>query len=434
MKLDSKQWLKFSVINLLLVAFLGVLMRYKIGFEFPYFSQKNLQHAHSHFAFVGWISQTLYVLMISSIQNKVDIAHYKQYRLLLIANLISAYGMLISFAIQGYGAVSIMFSVSTIVIACFYAFYFFRDLQKMKSGSTCVVWFKVGLWFNILSSLGTFYLAYMMISKHFNDQAYLAAVYFYLHFQYNGFFIFACMGLVYGAIRRALPGFEFDKNVFNLFFVSFFPAYFLSVLWADIPAWLYVIVVAAALTQLVGWIKFIKATRKSIAEEINLTGLARYLFLYVAIAFSIKLILQFGSVIPVVSKLAFGFRPVVMAYLHLVLLAVISVFLLSYLYTMKLISNNKLGVTGLIAFVIGVFFNELVLGVQGVASFGYLPIPGINKILFFVSLLILVSLIVLVIAQKGFSSASKSSFIGQRLKEDAKGNSLCDVNTEVVSR
>lgn len=51
MNFNPKFWLRFSVINLLIVALLGTLMRYKIGFEFPFFNQKNIQHSHSHFAF-----------------------------------------------------------------------------------------------------------------------------------------------------------------------------------------------------------------------------------------------------------------------------------------------------------------------------------------------------------------------------------------------
>jgi hypothetical protein len=45
-------------------------MRYKIGFEFPFFDQKHLQHSHSHFAFSGWISHTLMVLMIVFLEKK----------------------------------------------------------------------------------------------------------------------------------------------------------------------------------------------------------------------------------------------------------------------------------------------------------------------------------------------------------------------------
>ena len=34
----------FALFNLVIVALLGVLMRYKIGFEFPYLNQKYLLH------------------------------------------------------------------------------------------------------------------------------------------------------------------------------------------------------------------------------------------------------------------------------------------------------------------------------------------------------------------------------------------------------
>ena len=67
----SSFWLKFSLINLLIVALLGLLMRYKIGFEFPFLDQKHLQHSHSHFAFSGWISHTLLVLMILYLEKKI---------------------------------------------------------------------------------------------------------------------------------------------------------------------------------------------------------------------------------------------------------------------------------------------------------------------------------------------------------------------------
>ena len=72
MYLNSKFWLKISLLNLLIVAILGLLMRYKIGFEFPFLDQKHLQHSHSHFAFSGWISHTLMVLMVYFIQTKIN--------------------------------------------------------------------------------------------------------------------------------------------------------------------------------------------------------------------------------------------------------------------------------------------------------------------------------------------------------------------------
>jgi hypothetical protein len=114
------------------------------------------------------------------------------------------------------------------------------------------------------------------------------------------------------------------------------------------------------------------------------------------IALIIKILLQTGSIFPEVSKLAFGFRSIVIAYLHLVLLGFTTLFLLGYMLLEGYISHHKKAIMALVLFSIGVFGNEFVLMVQGVASFGYVLIPYINETLFAVSLFMFFSLIGLV--------------------------------------
>lgn len=401
MSFNVKFWLKLSLINLLIVASLGVLMRYKIGFDFPYFSQKNIQHAHSHFAFAGWITHSLYILMIHFVLKKLPLLDTENYKRIIIANLICSYGMLFSFSYQGYSTLSIIFSTITIIIACFFAFFYFKDLENVDDSNPSKPWFKAALLFNIISSVGTFYLAYMMASRNFNEHWYLASVYFYLHFQYNGFFIFSCIGLFFSETTKILPQFKYDKIYFKLFYMSFIPAYFLSTLWAKLPIWLYIIVVIAAFIQVFVWFKIIKAIKSSLKlGGTTLNKFQIYLFLFVGTAFTIKLILQLGSTIPAVSDLAFGFRPIVIAYLHLVLLAVISVFILSYLYTFKLIVVNKLTTIAFSVFVIGIFLNELVLAIQGIAAFSYIVVKYVNETLFGISLILLIGAILMVYSQR----------------------------------
>ena len=122
----------------------------------------------------------------------------------------------------------------------------------------------------------------------------------------------------------------------------------------------------------------------------------RWLLGLALIALTIKLVLQAGSIFPEVSKLAFGFRSIVIAYLHLVLLGFTTLFLLGYMLLEGYISHHKNAIISLVFFSIGVFSNELALMLQGVASFGYILIPYINETLFAVSLFMLLSLIGLV--------------------------------------
>ena len=386
MFLNSKLWLKTSIINLLFVAILGLLMRYKIGFEFPFLDQKHLQHSHSHFAFSGWISHTLMVLMIGFLEYKIkktEIQFIKKYNLLLITNLICSYGMLISFIIQGYGAISILFSTSSIVIACVFTFFYFKDLKLISHEDLSKNWFKASLFFNVISSLGTFALAYMMVSKNIQQNEYLSSIYFYLHFQYNGWFFFACMGLLISFLQLKKAENLFFNKTFWLFFVSCIPAYFLSTLWLKLPTWIYVLTLLSALIQTVTWFKFlfvIIKLKNNFLEKYPLV--LRYILFFVGVALSLKFILQLGSTIPALSQLAFGFRPIVIAYLHLVLLAIISLFLLFYIYVNQLITFNKKVKNGIIIFTIGVLLNEIILAIQGIASFSYTLIPFVNEMLF----------------------------------------------------
>lgn len=386
MFLNSKLWLKTSIINLLLVAILGLLMRYKIGFEFPFLDQKHLQHSHSHFAFSGWISHTLMVLMIGFLEYKIkktEVQFIKKYNLLLITNLICSYGMLISFIIQGYGAISILFSTSSIVIACVFTFFYFKDLKLISHEDLSKNWFKASLFFNVISSLGTFALAYMMVSKNIQQNEYLSSIYFYLHFQYNGWFFFACMGLLISFLQLKKVENFFLNKTFWLFFVSCIPAYFLSTLWLKLPPWIYVLTLLSALVQTITWFKFLYVIIKlknNFLEKYPLV--LRYILFFVGVALSLKFILQLGSTIPALSQLAFGFRPIVIAYLHLVLLAIISLFLLFYIYANQFLTFNKQIKNGIIIFSVGVLLNEIILAIQGIASFSYTLIPFVNEMLF----------------------------------------------------
>lgn len=397
MPINSKFWLKFSLINLFLVAVIGLLMRYKIGFEFPFLDQKHLQHSHSHFAFSGWISHTLMVLMIIFLEKKKVLRHdqvgkrekkkenrfLEKYSSILTANLICAYGMLVFFILQGYGLISIIFSTASIVVSCIFAYFYVKDLKLISDDDLSKNWFKAALFFNVISSFGTFALAYMMVTKNIHQNEYLASIYYYLHFQYNGWFFFACMGLLIAFLNLKTSENLFFKRTFWLFFAACIPGYFLSTLWLDLPMWVYILTVISAFIQVYAWFRFLLIIVKIKHEYLqNFSYFLRYLLLFVGFALSTKFILQLGSTIPALSQLAFGFRPIVIAYLHLVLLAIISLFLLFYIYANHLLHFNKQIKFGVISFSVGVLLNEIILAIQGVASFSYTIIPYVNEMLF----------------------------------------------------
>jgi hypothetical protein len=392
---DAPKWIRISFFNLLVVALLGVLMRYKIGFSFPVFDQKYLQHAHSHFAFAGWISQTLMVFMIQLLGSTATQAAIRKYETILRLHWATAAGMLVAFSLQGYGLYSISLSTFSILLSFYFTLLYVRDLKRAPHIGQ-PQWFVAALVWNILSTLGTFSLAWMMATRHIPQHPYLASVYWYLHFQYNGWFFFACMGLLvqrmWAQYRLAPP-----LRAFWLFAASCLPAYGLSTLWLRLPVWVYSLVVIASVMQFVAWLLFLRS-KASLQLLQNTRGLGYYLLVYVATATTIKFCLQLGSVVPAISQLAFGFRPVVIAYLHLALLAMTTMFLVANSYLQQLLAPTRLANWSIAAFMTMVFLNEAALGMQGIASFSYTLLPYMNEILFGIAVGILVAVALLLYA------------------------------------
>jgi hypothetical protein len=229
-----QRWLKICLFNLLLVAGIGVILRYKIAFSLPFIDQKHLLHGHSHFAFAGWITQALMVLLVAHLAKQKGENIFKKYRLILNANLLTAYAMLIAFPIEGYGLYSIIFSTLSIFVSYAFAIMYWKDLNTISEKNIIAWWFKAAVVLNAFASLGAFGLAFMRIEKIIHQNWYLAAEYFYLHFQYNGWFFFACMGLISSIISTDARPVIF-KRIFTLFVTAVVPAYFLSTLWMPIP-------------------------------------------------------------------------------------------------------------------------------------------------------------------------------------------------------
>lgn len=89
--------------------------------------------------------------------------------------------------------------------------------------------------------------------------------------------------------------------------------------------------------------------------------------------------MQLASTIPSLSSFAFGFRPIVIGYLHLVLLGMITLFIIVYSRSKGFLITNKTGNAGLYLFVAGIIVNELFLMFQAVSYMNYINVANINQ-------------------------------------------------------
>lgn len=386
-------WLKFSVFNFFLVALLGVIMRYKILYSFPFLDQKHLQEAHSHFAFYGWITNVLYVLIVHYISKVNPLVQLKKYEYLIMINLAASFAMLGAFMYGGYFWASIAASTAALLTSFVFCYFFVMDARKIQDSAK--IWFLGGLFFAVISSVGVFNLAYMMSSKNISQDIYLASEYYYLHFQYNGFFIFSCIGLLLYSLKEAGSPIS-DRNNRLMFWLMFFGCLVgvgLSVLWMKLPAFIFALIVLTTIGQTASAVMLFGFVRKSWTNLVlKWSPMQRFVLIYVGFAFAVKIALQLGSNIPALNQFAFGFRNVVIAYLHLVLLMCIATFLLNQILATNYFTVTKTLLLGLKMFLLGIFLNEMMLGLMGIFSIKYISIPYANHFLLYFSLLIFVAL------------------------------------------
>lgn len=150
---------------------------------------------------------------------------------------------------------------------------------------------------------------------------------------------------------------------------------------------------------------------------------------------SIKIALQLGSIYPPLGKIAFGFRPIIIGYLHLVLLGVITIFLLGFIVSKKYILLNKKSIVGIGIFICGIIFNEGLLLNQGVFAMKYENVPYINELLLLAAVVMLSGITTLTANQfrksenepaaPSLSSNTRSSLFSKLCAESDKG--LCKI-------
>ena len=353
-----RKYYSVPLLFFLLAALLGLFLRWQFvhptpGVRFTYFV-----HSHSHVMFLGWVFN---VLFLSSIEDHIQLGRRRPYMRLFLFLQILVFAMMISFPIQGYGAFSIAFSTAHTLAVMIFIPIFFRHASGPPTVSR---WFlKVAWIFFFLSTLGPFSLGYLMASGMGNTVWNNFSIYYYLHFQYNGFFLFGILSLFLRIIEQKNIPIEQArlKSIGQWMAFACVPAYFLSVLFAKPSAIFYWLGGIGAVVQLLALILFMTEMLRIRSHlRTYIKPLLLPIAYFIAGAFLFKSLLQVASAHPYVAELAFSLRPVVIAYLHLVLVGIISFFLLGW-YIQKDLMHERLASTGLIALVTGFLGSEIIL-------------------------------------------------------------------------
>ena len=359
---------------------------------------------HSHFAFIGWITMTLISLLVNYLEQHEVRTNYQKYHLILKAHLYVSYAMLISFILEGYGLYSIILSTATIFLSYIFMYHYLRDLRKVSSTLFSKKWLKAALMLWAFSSLGAFSLAYLMASHVNNQDLYVLAIYLFLHFQYNGWFLFAAMGLFYCFVEikmnRQAPASKtqhlWGVLLFKWLSLLVVPSYFLSTLWLRMPSpiiWIAYLAAAGQIMIIICLVQWLSALPTAVWSSLSPQN--RLLWRLCAIAFTLKICLQALSAIPALSQYAFGFRPIVIGYLHLAFIGIISFFIMGAILNLRLPIIRRYSKPGLMLFITGFVLQELILMIQGLEALKATSLTSAGMLLLYCAILMALGLMLI---------------------------------------
>ncbi|MGI9533044.1 hypothetical protein [Lutimonas sp.] len=385
----QKKKVLVCLINFLIASLLGLALRYSFVGSIP-INYRFLTHAHSHVAMLGWIYLMLFTLFVHYfVPGKKTVFN----RLFWLTEF-SVLGMMLSFPFQGYGAISISFS--TLHIFCSYYFtYLIWKHHEIKNIPARYL-LKASLLFMLLSTVGVWCLG-PAVSLQGNASAfYQIAIQFFLHFQFQGWYLTAVLALFFYSIK--LKDSENFRLFYKLLIASTLLTLALPVNWYAPSKLLYWINVIGVLIQLYSIVLFFKIVKPDLNTRFKQNSqLSNLLLAFAVFSLVLKAMLQLTSLSPVFSQSSHQYRNLVIGFIHLTMLGLVSGFLFYFIVRSKIILENRFLKAGIYCFVIGFIGSEFLLMMQGsMFYFGSGSIPNYYLFLFGFSGLIPIAIIILI--------------------------------------
>ena len=210
--MDTRKDIQWAFLYFIITILLGLSLRVSYIAD-VFFNIRHVTHSHSHIGLLGWIYTILSSLICQYFLRETD---RKPYFILFLCTQFCILGMLFSFPFGGYFLYSIIFSSLFIICTYWFSILFLKrskkynfirfsisksvDVENDKPLSLKFVHW--GIYFLILSSIGIWLLPVAIVKAGKGSDWYNSALYFFLHFQYNGWFLAVLFGLLVGEIEH----------------------------------------------------------------------------------------------------------------------------------------------------------------------------------------------------------------------------------------
>jgi hypothetical protein len=406
--------IRAALFNLLVAAILGALLRFAFVEELNWLEFRNVLYAHSHVAMLGWVFLALFAILLQVFLPE-DQRHTAVYNRLFALTQLSVAGMLLTFPMFGYTAPAIAFSTLHVLLSYGFARHFLKDLRTSPASELAKSFARAAVWLMILSTVALWAMGPIIVLGFRGKAIYYMAVQFFLHFQFNGWFLFAVLAIFFQIAGE--KGISFDRKTalrfFGFLLASCFLTYALAVAWSNPLPLVFWINGAGVLLQLVALGFFLILVWGSFrSRPFPFSGWTKAFLLLSFFAFVIKNLVQASLVIPAIAKVAYTIRNFVIGFMHLILLGVITGGLFGFaLYLGKIKSHGLLSRLGLLIIFGGFILSELVLFGQGTllwAGIGF--IPNYYLVLFLVQAMLPLGILLLMGGQ--FFSSNKAAVSG----------------------
>jgi hypothetical protein len=375
-KINYPQW---AMINFAVLTIFGIVLRCMQLLDVRFLNYQFLLHSHSHFAFSGWMFFVIALLIThfgGGDQNKPG------FKYIFIFALISAYGMLVSFSLQGYKAISITFSTVFIFVTYWFAYLVLKSGPvKNNVNETAYKLISAALIFVCISSLGPFLLGPLVALGYKTSSLYQDAIYFYLHFQMNGFMFLASLGLVAATLLNVIPS-KHQRVWLDLFVYSTIPLYFIFTLWDKPDDPIRTLACLGAGLNLVSWLMLCWNFRKAWDQF-------SFLIKTALIAASLKIIFQVLVCIPYIGEWAFLNRNLIVGYIHLLTLGTVMPIIIDQFIQKGFLKSGKTMSVATWCYVVVTVIYLSLLFIQPLLSSFLVTIPGYQFLLFILCLLFL---------------------------------------------
>ncbi len=357
-----RQYFFVALVFWAVIAVYGLILRWHLVKPLPinYFNWLN---AHSHAAFLGWLHAALAVLLAYVFFPAFS--EGKTFRRLYWFSQLTVAGLLISFPVQGYKTFSIIFLSLFLLGTYVFAWIYLKKSENAERFPGAYRLGKNAVFFLVLSSVSPWMLGPTMVMLGKQSIWYNLDIYFYLHFQYNGWFFLALLALLVYLFEW--KGFVFPvrkiKLISNLLFWGILFGYITNTLWTQPPLVFNIVAMISVFAEGAGlWLLYRELNPE--ASRIFDRPFDKTLWKLIWLAIGVKIILQFMASCPYFARVTYHTRDLIIGYLHWVMLGLFSTGILFVARRVKMMYLDK---KSFILFYAGMLLMEFFIFLRGTA-------------------------------------------------------------------